>query len=495
MTTATELATLDAIAQAELVRAGELRPTELVDAAIERIERLNPVLGAVVTPLFDHARATVGSATGPFAGVPYLLKDLIVEIEGTPFHEGSVFLRDNVSTYTSELALRLHRAGLVIVGRTNCPEFGMVPTCEPALHGPARNPWNPNHSTSGSSGGSAAAVASGMVPMAHGNDLGGSLRFPASACGLFGLKPTRARNPLGPGYGDAVSGWAAEHALTVSVRDSAALLDATAGPAVGDPYPAPPQARPFAAEVGADLGRLRIAHTPRTPSGERGHPDCIAALDDAVALCTALGHDLVEADLPGLDGRVGAAIGTVFHAATAWIVAYWTRHQGREPGPDELDPLTRAYWAAGRKVSAADYLLAVEELQVFARTVARFLTGFHAWLTPTMSEPPALLGGITSTPQEPLRAAERGGRTVAYPLVVANITGNPAMSVPLWWNAAGLPIGVHVLGRYGDEATLFRLAAQLEAARPWAGRRPPIHCALHQNGAHDDLRSHLPLLG
>jgi amidase len=196
-----------------------------------------------------------------------------------------------------------------------------------------------------------------------------------------------------------------------------------------------------------------------------------------VALCASLGHELVEADLPGLDGAVGAAIGTVFEAATAWIVGYWIRHRGREPGPDELEPLTRAYWEAGQRVSAADYLLAVEDLQAFSRTVAAFLTTFDAWLTPTMSEPPAPIGEITSTQQQPLRAAERGGRTVAYPLVVANITGNPAMSLPLWWNADGLPIGVHVLGRYGDEATLFRLAGQLEATRPWAHRRPPIHAA------------------
>jgi len=320
------------------------------------------------------------------------------------------------------------------------------------------------------------------VPMAHGNDLGGSLRFPAAACGLFGLKPTRARNPLGPEYGDAIGGWAVEHAVTVSVRDSAALLDATAGPAAGDPYPAPPQLRPFAAEVGADPGRLRIAYSPRTPAGELGHPDCVAALDDTVALCASLGHDLVEADLPGLDGPVGAAISTVFNAATAWIVAYWTRHLGREPDLDELDPLTRAFWDAGRHVTAADYLLAVETLQRFSRTVAEFLTGFDVWLTPTMSEPPALLGEIVSTPQEPLRAADRGGRTVAYPAVVANITGNPAMSVPLWWNPDGLPIGTHFLGRFGAEATLFRLAAQLETARPWARRRPPIHATSTATG-------------
>ena len=473
---AKQVAGLDATAQAELVRTGEVSATELVEWAIERIERVNPTLNAVVTPMFDHARVAASNApAGPFTGVPFLVKDLIAEIDGVPFSEGSLFLRGNVSTYTSELVNRVRRAGLVIVGRTNTPEFGMAPACEPVLHGATRNPWNPEFSTSGSSGGSAAAVASGMVAMAHGNDAGGSLRFPAAACGLFGLKPTRARTPLGPEYGDAIGGWAVEHALTVSVRDSAALLDATAGPGLGDPYPAPPQARPFAAEVGADPGRLRIAYTPRTPGGQPGHPDCVAALEDAAALCASLGHELVEADLPGLDAQVGAAIGTVFNAATAWIVEYWTRRLGRDPGSDELEPLTRAYWDAGRRVSAAQYLLAVEDLQAFSRRVAAFLTGVDLWLTPTMSEPPAPLGEITATPQEPLHAIERGARTVAYPAVVANITGNPAMSVPLWWNQTGLPVGVHFLGRFGDEATLFRLAAQLETARGWAHRTPRIH--------------------
>jgi amidase len=472
---------MDATAQAALVRNREVSAAELVEWAIERVEAVNPRLNAVVVPLYAQARAAVADAppSGPFAGVPFLLKDLLVEIEGTPFHEGSLFLRDNVSTYTSELVTRLRRAGLMIIGRTNSPEFGMVPACEPLLHGATRNPWDPRRSTSGSSGGSAAAVASGMVPMAHGNDLGGSLRFPASACGLFGLKPTRARNPLGPGYGDAVGGWAVEHALTVSVRDSAALLDATAGPAPGDPYPAPPQARPFAAEVGADPGRLRVAFSPRTPDGALGHPDCVRALDEAVALCTELGHELVEADLPGLDAAAGSAIGTVFTAATAWIVAYWTRHRGREPEPAELDPLTRAYWEAGKQVTAAEYLLAIGDLQRFGRGVARFLgdDGHDLWLTPTMSAPPAAIGEITSTPGEPLRASTRGAPTVAYPLVVANITGNPAMSVPLTHGSDGMPVGVHFLGRFGAEATLFRLAGQLEAARPWADRRPAIHAA------------------
>jgi len=468
-----EIAGLDGVAQADLVRRRQVSAVELVTWAIERIETLNPTLNAVVTPMFDRALASASEKReGQFAGVPYLLKDLATEVEGVPFSEGSRFLRNHVSGYDSELVRRLERAGLVVVGKTNTPEFGMVPACEPLLWGPTRNPWDTSRSTSGSSGGSAAAVASGMVPAAHGNDLGGSIRFPASACGLFGLKPTRARNPLGPEYGDVISGWAVEHALTRSVRDSAALLDVTSGPAPGDPYPAPPVLRPFARAVGVDPGKLRIAYTPRVPDGSLGHPDCVAALEDAVKLCASLGHELVEADLPGLTAEVGAAIGRVFEGATAWIIQYWIRRVDRQPGEDELEPLTRAYWEAGQRVSAADYLQAIEQLQRFSRAVALFLTHVDMWLTPTMSAPPALLGEIASTATEPLRAAEVGGRTVAYPAVVANITGNPAMSVPLWWSPEGLPVGVHFLGRFGDEATLFRFASQLEAARPWQGHVP-----------------------
>ena len=475
MTATAEVARLDAIAQAELVRRGDVTAVELVEASIDAIEQLNPVLNAVVTPMYEQAIAQArGGVDGALAGVPYLLKDLIVEVAGVRFTEGSVFLRDNVSEFDSELVVRLRRAGLIIVGKTNTPEFGMAPACEPVLFGPTRNPWDTNLSTSGSSGGSAAAVASGMVPAAHGNDLGGSIRYPASACGLFGLKPTRGRNPLGPEYGDGVSGWATEHALTRSVRDSAALLDATSGPALGDPYHVDRPLRPFLEEVGADPGALRIAFSDRSPEGVAGHPDCVAAVRDVAALCESLGHEVVEADLPGLTPQVGAAIGTVFSAATAWIVGYWIRRLGRQPEADELDPLTRAYWEIGRDVSAGEYLLAVEDCQAFARVVAQFLTDVDVWLTPTLSTPPLAIGEIVSTPEEPLRALERGGPTVAYAGVVANLTGNPAMSVPLFWNSDGVPIGVHFLARFGDEATLLRLASQLETARPWINRRPPV---------------------
>lgn len=465
---------LDATDQAGLVRSGELSAEELVTAAIDRIERVNPALNAVVTPMYEHADELLaaGLPDGPFTGVPYLLKDLAVEYAGARFTEGSAFLRDNVSTVDQELVVRLKRAGLVVVGKTNLCEFGMSPTCESVLFGPARNPWDLTRTTGGSSGGSAAAVAAGLVPFAHGNDAGGSIRFPASCCGLFGFKPTRARVPLGPEYGDVLSGMAAEHALTRSVRDSAALLDATSGPDPGDPYTAPARERPFLEEAGRDPGPLRIAVWRRPPEGQPVHPDCLAALDDTVALLERLGHRVVERELPGLTLAVGGAIGTAYGAYVAWVLAYWMRRIGRSPGPDEIEPLTRLYWERGRRITAAEYLEAIEELQRFSRTVARFFGEVDGWLTPTLTEPPVPLGVMVATAGDPTRGQERARDFVAFPAIIANITGAPAMSVPLHWNVENLPIGVHFLGRYGDDATLFRLAGQLERAQPWSHRWP-----------------------
>lgn len=460
-----ELARVDAVGQAELVRRGEIAPLELVEAAIARIETLDPLLNAVVLREYERALAAVrrGLPMGPFTGVPYLLKDLAIEWEGTRFTEGSRFLRDNVSQCDQELTVRLRRAGLVLLGKTNTPEFGTLPICESALFGVTRNPWDTGRTPGGSSGGSAAAVAAGMVPMAYGNDAGGSIRFPASCCGLFGLKPTRARLPFGPEYGDVFSGLAVEHALTRSVRDSAALLDATAGPDLGDPYWAPPPAHPFADELGRDPGRLRIAFATKPPYGQPVHPDCVSAVQDAATLCADLGHEVMERDLPGIDEQVLRAIETVLGAAVAWIVAYWVRKLGREPEADELEPGTRAWADQGKSISAAAYLLAIQDLQTFGRTVARFFTEVDLWLTPTLAEPPLRLDDTDSIES-----------FMAFPAWVANATGNPAMSVPLFWNEEGLPIGVHFLGRFGDEATLLQLASQLEEARPWSGRTPGI---------------------
>jgi amidase len=470
-----DLAFLDATAQAELVRDKEVKPIELVNAAIERIERLNPILNAVITPMYDLARkAAAGSVPdGPFVGVPFLLKDLGAECGGVRLTWGSAFLRDYVSGCDSELVVRLKRAGVIVLGKTNLPEFGMLPTAEPHLFGPSHNPWDTTRSTGGSSGGSAAAVAAGLVAAAHANDWGGSIRIPASCCGLFGLKPTRGRNPLGPYYGDMLSGLVCEHALTRSVRDSAALLDATSGPDLGDPYWAPPPERPFLQEVGVSPGRLRIAFTAQGITGVQVHPDCVAAVRDTAALCTNLGHEVTEV-APTLDSQlVTQAFITVWSAGTAWMLDDWARRTGRTPTPDLFEPLTWAFQEMGRQHTASAYLLALQDLQKISREVARFFVDYDIWLTPMLSEPPVPLGTFNSPPDNPLQGLMRAAAYAPF-TPICNITGQPAMSVPLYWNAEGLPVGSHFIARFGDEATLFRLAAQLEQARPWASRRPPV---------------------
>src|SRR5262250_192084 len=420
----------DGIGLAELVRRREVTPEEVLEAAIARVEARNPAVNAVVSRLYDEARAAIGAGlpAGPFTGVPYLLKDLGALYTGAITSFGSRFFADYRADHDSEIIARLKRAGLVIFGKTNTPELGLAPSTEPRLFGATRNPWNPSCSAGGSSGGAAAAVAAGMLPMAHATDGGGSIRIPASCCGLVGLKPTRARNPLGPDQGEGWGGASVAHAVTRTVRDSAALLDATSGPDIGDPYWAPPPPRPFLDEVGRDPGRLRIAITTRTPDGDLGHPDCVAAADHAARLCASLGHEVTETAWPGFTPEVGAAIGTMIYAATAWILRYWIRRLGREPGPGEIEPLTQALWQAGEKVTAAEWLLAVEDVQRFGRRVARFFTGFDAFLTPTMSTPPLPIGMMVSTPEDPWRSLEVSSQTVRYAGVIANLTGNPAMS-------------------------------------------------------------------
>jgi amidase len=474
MLQADETADLDATALAHLVRSGKISAGEAVEAAIARVERLNPRLNAVVAPMFDEARrVAAGTSTGPFAGVPYLLKDLGAEYGGTALTEGSAFLAGHYrSPVDSELVVRLKRAGLVVIGKTNTPEFGILPTTEPALFGATRNPWATDRTPGGSSGGSAAAVAAGFVPMAHANDGGGSIRIPAACCGLFGLKPTRGRIPLGPHYGDLFCGLVVEHAVTRSVRDSAALLDATAGPSPGDPYWAPPAARPYAAEVHTEPGRLRIAVSTAAPNGAPVHADCVAAVEETARLCEALGHDVMEGS-PAIDGDafVGGFI-ALWSAGCAWAIDDWARRMGRAPSPEHFEPLTWLLAEMGRRRSGPEVLMALQDLQGIARGVARFFAVHDAWLTPTLAEPPVPLGSFTAE-DDPVHGLRRSALFVPF-TQVANVTGQPAMSVPLTWNAEGLPIGVHFTGRFGDEATLFRLAGQLERARPWAGRRPAV---------------------
>jgi amidase len=470
-----ELAFLDATAQAELVRKKEVTALELVEAAIERIERLNPTLNAVVTPMYEQARAVaIGKLPdNSFTGVPFLLKDILASYAGVRMTLGTSFMRDFVSTEDSELVVRLKRAGMIILGKTNTPELGLLPTTEPRLFGPSCNPWDISRTTGGSSGGSSAAVAAGLVSIAHGNDGGGSIRIPASCCGLFGLKPTRARNPLGPVFGDIMNGLVVEHAVTRTVRDSAALLDATAGPDVGDPYWAPPPGRPFLDEVGASPGRLRIAFTEKAVTGVPIHADCVNAVRDAATLCSDLGHDVIEAT-PVVDGGlVSHAFMILWSAGCTSTIDGIALTTGRKPTQEQFEPCTWAIYEMGRKQSASTYLLALTMLQAVSRQIAKFFIDYDIWLTPTLAEPPLPLGAFDSPPGDPMYAQRRAADFVPF-TPLCNVTGQPAMSVPLFWNSDNLPIGVHFVGRFGDESTLFRLAAQLEAARPWANRRPPV---------------------
>lgn len=469
---------LDATAQADLVRRSEVKPGELVEAALARIEAQNPELNAVVTTIDPRP----ARCDGPFAGVPFLVKDVFLEVAETPLMAGSRWLAGNVSAHDQELTIRYRTAGLVILGKTNTCEFGLSPTVEPIVSGPTRNPWDPSRSTGGSSGGSAAAVAAGLVPMAHGNDLGGSIRYPAAWCGLFGLKPTRGRVPLGPAYGDAVSGYLSEHVLTRSVRDSAAVLDAVSGPALGDPYQAPPPQRAFRIEVGAPSGRLRIGVSARPRGGQPVDPAWSSAVEQAATLLEQLGHTVEETSPDGLDDPAyGPSLETAYAGAVSWILASWCRRVGRPPAEGEIEPQTRAYWEASQRISAGQYLLALETLQRLSRRVAAWFTSHDAWLTPTLGGAPPPLGELAATEHDPLRGSRNAGTYLMFDGELANVTGNPAMSIPFGFDPAGLPVGIHVLGRFGDEATLFRLAAQLEQAMPWihhtpaAPPKPPVN--------------------
>ena len=471
-----DLSLLDATAQAELVRNGEASPLELVDAAIERIEKLNGDLNAVIHPLYESARTQARGSLpdGPFRGVPIVVKDLDGLLAGAPYHAGNKLLKElkYVAPVTSFLFQKLIDAGFVIVGKTNTPEFGLMPTTEPEAYGPAHNPWNTNHSPGGSSGGTAAAVASGLVPLGHAGDGGGSIRIPASMCGLFGLKPSRGRISLGPEEAESWAGLVMRHVITRSVRDSAAVLDVLEGYMVGDWYTAPPPARPYAGEVGAPAGKLRIGVRTHAPlSAAAVDPECVAAVEDAARLLESLGHSIEEASPQALDDATTLEVFTYVMAASlraeiADIVAI----AGRPLTEDDVEPSTWAQYEGGAGIDAGTYVSALTRLQKAVRSIISWWVddGFDILLTPTLAEPPPVLGDV------PGDFAARG---LPFAIFTApfNITGQPAMSVPLYVSASGLPIGVQLVGAPFREDVLIRLAAQLEQARPWAGVRPPLH--------------------
>lgn len=465
----------DALGLAELVKWGKLSPPELLEAAIERVEGRNPAVNAVVMKLYDYGRKMIaeGLPEGPFRGVPYLMKDLTASIAGVPMTRGSKFFADTPpAAENSEHVKRLRRAGLVIFGRTSTCELGLSLTCEPRQYGPTKNPWDLARISGGSSGGAAAAVGARMLPMAHASDGFGSIRAPAACCGLVGLKPTRARNTMSPITGEGLGGLSTEHAVTLSVRDCAALLEATAGAGPGDPYVAPAAARPFLREIGADAGRLRIAFTTRTPNGAPVEAESLRALADTARLCADLGHTVEEAN-PEVDGAL--MVPTFLTLAAANTVVNLASHPtaGRPPREGEVEKVTMATGRLGERVTGADYVRATQTAHRLGRQMAAFHMRWDVLLTPGLATLPPKLGWIDMM----LDDVDEYWRRVFHfsPFTVwFNLTGQPAMVLPLGVSAQGLPLATQLVGRYGEEATLFRLGSQLEKARPWIDRLPAV---------------------
>lgn len=470
-----EFGQYDALGLAELVRGREVKAEELLEAAIERVEQRNPAINAVTMQLYDYGRKMIadGLPDGPFCGVPYLMKDLTSAIAGVKMTRGSKFFADTPpAAADSEHMKRLRRAGLVIYGRTNTCELGLSLTCEPQLHGPTRNPWNTAHISGGSSGGAAAAVAARMLPVAHASDGFGSIRAPAACCGVVGLKPTRGRNTFAPFMGEGLAGCSTEHAVSLTVRDSAALLDATQGAGGGDPYVAPPRVRPYLEETRTDPGRLRIAWTATAPGGAKIDAECRELLEETAKLCAELGHHVEERN-PEVDRA--AIVPTFVTIAAANTVVNLASHpsKGRPAREDEVERITWLTAKKGESISSADYVRATQTAHRLGRQMAAFHENCDVLLTPGLASPAVKLGWLDMMMDDVdeywRRVFEFSPFTVWF-----NLTGQPGMMLPLGQHSGGLPLAVQLVGRFGDEGTLFRLAAQLEKARPWVGRRPAL---------------------
>ena len=476
----TDLARMDATAQAELVGSGEASPLELVDAAIARVEKLNPELNAVIHELFDEGREEARGALpdGPFKGVPFLFKDIGAALGGQPFHLGMQALKDVDfrAPMDSFLGQRFRDAGLVTIGKTNVPELGILPTTEPDAYGATKNPWNTAYSAGGSSGGAASAVASGMVPMAHANDGGGSIRIPAAQNGLVGLKPTRQRITEGPLAGDNLSGLTAELVVSKSVRDTAAILEAVEGGVPGDPYSAPPKARPYTEELDVDPKGLRIGYSTNAAIELEVDPACVEALEQTAKLLESLGHEVSESSpadaIAGMPVDIEDTFLTRWAAGQASTLGTLSMVLGRELGQDDVEPLTWALAEIGRERSAGRYLMDVGVHHGLTRMVAGwYLSGFDLLLTPTTARPPQPLGTWDDSGDDPMDAFHAGLPEGAY-TAIFNITGQPAISLPLG-ETDGLPVGIQLVAAQGREDLLIQVAAQLERAEPWADRVAP----------------------
>ncbi|MBW2280864.1 MAG: amidase [Deltaproteobacteria bacterium] len=465
----------DAMGLAELVAKGDASPEDLLETAIAVAEERNPKLNAIVIPMYEEARDAIrrGLPEGPFRGVPFLLKDLHLGYTGVRTTYGSKLFEDFVADHDSELVIRYKKAGLVSFGKTHSPEFGLTTTSETDLFGRTSNPWDLGRTAGGSSGGASSAVAGGIVPAANASDGGGSIRIPAACCGIVGLKPTRARNPAGPDQGEGWGGMSTAHVVSRSVRDTAALLDATHGPDVGDPYCAPAPDRPYLSELDAPPDKLRIAVQTATFNGAPTHADCVTAVEAAAALCRELGHEVEEAALDVNADVLGGATRTIIAANIRATVEDRARALGHEPSADDVELSTWALSEMAGNLGAADYARAVRTIHGVGRQVSHFFERYDVLLTPTMATPPLELGRLSlSRADDPIAYVADLNQTIGFTSLF-NASGHPAISLPLHWNAAGLPIGLQFAGRFGDEATLLRLSAQLEEARPWFDRTPP----------------------
>ncbi len=465
----------DALGLAQLISKKQITPTELLNAVRERIEKINPKINAICHQFYDKAETQIkaGLAKGAFYGVPFLLKDLRADLQGTPMASGSRLFKDNVSTHDATITARYKQAGLVIFGKSATPEFGLTVTTESVLTGKTRNPYNLERIAGGSSGGAAAAVAARILPLAHASDGGGSIRIPASCCGLFGLKTTRGRVPLGP---DALEGWggmSVQHAVSISVRDSAALLDATAGMEPGSPYDAPKPARPFLQEVGAKPGKLKIALMLEPPTKTPVHDECKKAAIDAAKLCESLGHTVEEA-APAIDAAaMREAQVNVIAISIAKLLEDAAKTMGRAVTDKDVETVTWAYYQSGLRHTGVTYARAISTFQQLGLALAKFHEKYDVILSPTLAKPPIALDVLGLSPKD-IQAYSREIGEFSPFTALFNMTGQPSMSVPLHWTVDGLPVGVMFTSRFGDEATLIRLASQLEEAKPWAGHKPKI---------------------
>ncbi len=472
----------DAVAMAAEVAKGAVSPAELLDEALARVKARNPALNAVVLMQEDRARAAIaaGLPEGPLRGVPFLLKDLGCEAVDFPSHNGSRLLANTVYRLDSAIFERIRAAGVVTFSRTTSPEGGVGPATEAAVYGgPTRNPWNLSRTPGGSSGGAGAAVAAGIVPAAHGSDGGGSVRIPASCCGLFGLKPTRARLPDGPYAGEGWAGMAIDGFLTRSVRDSAVLLDACAGADPGAPYWAPPLGEGYRAAIARPPRRMRIAICDTTLTGEPIHADCRKAVLAAAKLLESLGHH-VEPARPAADTRgMMEAWTKVVGCGTALSIRKALAAKGRELRPDDVEDVGRSAVTYAATLSGADYLDAVGKIHAYGREMAAFFEGWDMLLTATLAEPPAEIGRFGHRGRDYVDYRMGPGMVFDYsPFCAAfNASGQPAVSLPLHMTAEGLPVGVHLAARFGADEELIALSAEVEAAAPWAGRRAPLPAA------------------